>query len=391
MQCDDPSYRYVLLPDCGHSIEEEYLQHWLETHARPLSEYDEIDGEQRAFRLPACILCKAPIKSLRRFWRLLQQPLRDLEKIKEMSMRQEQEIIQAARDACEAAEKLQREIRAIINPQPAAAAAPVAAVAGAEPAEKPKERACNGRQREYVGTLLMAAEPEKICGRLLQDLQAKRRPDSVQILATQFAVNSYRQLCRWLDKDFDRLEGENLYDGVMSELQQMQALIQQHCKAISDIAVAKDAEKSAEERRNRVSLEVLSLRLRLSLLYDPSSRETRAAVLETVQGELQRTGAIERAAVLILRKKVDELCGRVPIDVSLLRLVESQAGHVFMCPNRHPYIIADCGGAMMESKCADCGAAIGGGSHQLRADNRYARELEQRGAGPAWPTMGMHQ
>jgi hypothetical protein len=39
------------------------------------------------------------------------------------------------------------------------------------------------------------------------------------------------------------------------------------------------------------------------------------------------------------------------------------------CPNGHPYLIGDCGAAMQESQCPECGARIGGGSHQLRPDN----------------------
>ncbi|KAJ1520684.1 hypothetical protein ONE63_003788 [Megalurothrips usitatus] len=51
-------------------------------------------------------------------------------------------------------------------------------------------------------------------------------------------------------------------------------------------------------------------------------------------------------------------------------------GHWFKCPNGHVYAIGDCGGATMESKCNECGAAIGGGSHRLRSDNRFAPEID---------------
>ena len=49
----------------------------------------------------------------------------------------------------------------------------------------------------------------------------------------------------------------------------------------------------------------------------------------------------------------------------------------------HIYAIGDCGGATVESKCWECGSAIGGGSHQLRSDNKFAGEMD--GAHfPAW-------
>lgn len=61
-------------------------------------------------------------------------------------------------------------------------------------------------------------------------------------------------------------------------------------------------------------------------------------------------------------------------------------GHWFKCPNGHPYVIGDCGGAMMESTCNECGARIGGGNHALRADNQLASEMDDAQT-PAWPTM----
>jgi hypothetical protein len=54
------------------------------------------------------------------------------------------------------------------------------------------------------------------------------------------------------------------------------------------------------------------------------------------------------------------------------------AGHWFQCPNGHPYMIADCGGAMVESRCPECGAGIGGGGYRLRGDNAQAAAFRQQ-------------
>ena len=51
-------------------------------------------------------------------------------------------------------------------------------------------------------------------------------------------------------------------------------------------------------------------------------------------------------------------------------------GHWFKCPNGHIYAIGECGGAMQEARCNECGAQIGGGSHTLRSDNRLAGEMD---------------
>ena len=47
-------------------------------------------------------------------------------------------------------------------------------------------------------------------------------------------------------------------------------------------------------------------------------------------------------------------------------------GHVFTCPNGHVYFIGECGGAMEESRCVECGAIIGGRQLRLAEGNQAA-------------------
>ncbi|EFJ49576.1 hypothetical protein VOLCADRAFT_89933 [Volvox carteri f. nagariensis] len=55
------------------------------------------------------------------------------------------------------------------------------------------------------------------------------------------------------------------------------------------------------------------------------------------------------------------------------------SGHLYRCPNGHPYIIGNCGGAMERATCPECGAVIGGGSHRLVAGNAPATEAWRDG------------
>jgi len=50
-------------------------------------------------------------------------------------------------------------------------------------------------------------------------------------------------------------------------------------------------------------------------------------------------------------------------------------GHVYTCPNGHLYVIGECGGAMAEGSCPECGARIGGLHHQLNPTNRRAADV----------------
>ncbi len=50
-------------------------------------------------------------------------------------------------------------------------------------------------------------------------------------------------------------------------------------------------------------------------------------------------------------------------------------GHLFKCPNGHPFFIGECGGPTDESKCLECGERVGGQGHRLAAGNTAASEL----------------
>ena len=63
-------------------------------------------------------------------------------------------------------------------------------------------------------------------------------------------------------------------------------------------------------------------------------------------------------------------------------------GHWFKCRNGHPYCITECGGAMQEATCPECGAPIGGRNHQLHHDNQLASDIDGARM-PAYPTALM--
>ena len=48
------------------------------------------------------------------------------------------------------------------------------------------------------------------------------------------------------------------------------------------------------------------------------------------------------------------------------------AAHLFECPNGHEYWVGECGGAMQEGRCVECGLGIGGRNHTLADGNRQA-------------------
>lgn len=69
----------------------------------------------------------------------------------------------------------------------------------------------------------------------------------------------------------------------------------------------------------------------------------------------------------------------------VLRAMDFGQGHWYKCPNGHVYCIADCGGAVVTSRCPDCKAVIGGTNHSLDPSNALATEMDGATAS-AWPT-----
>ncbi|PYH91620.1 P-loop containing nucleoside triphosphate hydrolase protein [Aspergillus ellipticus CBS 707.79] len=52
-------------------------------------------------------------------------------------------------------------------------------------------------------------------------------------------------------------------------------------------------------------------------------------------------------------------------------------GHWYYCPNGHPFTIGECGGAMQQSRCPECGAAVGGPNHRTAERVMRADDLER--------------
>ncbi|XP_026285880.1 NFX1-type zinc finger-containing protein 1 [Frankliniella occidentalis] len=90
----------------------------------------------------------------------------------------------------------------------------------------------------------------------------------------------------------------------------------------------------------------------------------------------------------LIKKLADEVrCKITKAEIkSVVTAMGFSTGHWFKCPNGHYYAIGECGGANQESKCNECGAKIGGTSHQLTAGNSFAPEIDGA-AHPAWPTV----
>ncbi|EFX83237.1 hypothetical protein DAPPUDRAFT_301907 [Daphnia pulex] len=123
--------------------------------------------------------------------------------------------------------------------------------------------------------------------------------------------------------------------------------------------------KSASHMSNRNSLISEETRLVEDLLMK-NTKPLKKQESETIKGIFQRIGKKLNTGLGISETEREQI----------VKAMGFKQGHWFKCPNGHIYLIADCGGAMHEAKCNECGEKIGGGNHSLRSDNSLAREMD---------------
>ena len=58
------------------------------------------------------------------------------------------------------------------------------------------------------------------------------------------------------------------------------------------------------------------------------------------------------------------------VDEEFLNTLRNIGTKWYQCPNGHAYVIGECGLAMIESRCPECGEKIGGKDHTLLATNK---------------------
>ncbi|KAM0302276.1 hypothetical protein ACHAPM_004267 [Fusarium culmorum] len=102
----------------------------------------------------------------------------------------------------------------------------------------------------------------------------------------------------------------------------------------------------------------------------------------------------ENPSILVLKNELDAaeegLNGGFyrPVTAEELRQVYAASkgelrgtGHWYMCRNGHPFTINNCGMAMEQATCPECGAPIGGQNHQSVEGVRHATEIEEMAEG----------
>ncbi|KAG1579882.1 hypothetical protein G6F47_012736 [Rhizopus delemar] len=93
---------------------------------------------------------------------------------------------------------------------------------------------------------------------------------------------------------------------------------------------------------------------------------------------------LEKQRQILTQHERDQIIQAMNEEVINTEMHSIVGGRWFVCPNKHPYYVGDCGGATEISKCPECNAPIGGTQHRVIETNRFYGEFDGSND-PAWP------
>ena len=344
---DEDDARFIELQDCGHIIEVEALDHFMEMND------SQAEGKPQEVQLNVCPKCKVPIRKSLRYGNIIKQTLMDLEQIKE---RQLVAVGSLKQQLVEVTSKMKqsssfkyvidsvRKIKNVIAPPTPGGSTALRML--------PQHYLSPHQVNTIHAQLAFLPEIVKMYDTL----------DSIKCKSITFAQCTIKLLDVHCDVNI-------LQAFLMQEFLSEQQLKDIRCELQRLLCTAKLCDLKTKVGINKCKVE----------LFDEVRLNTLATRVYTSGGQGPKfTEEMEQVTTLIAhfneKYKVGGLSESERIEV--VKAMNFSQGHWFKCPNGHFYCIGDCGGAMQIAKCPECGAQIGGQSHALLPGNRLAPEMD---------------
>lgn len=366
---DEPDARFIELEDCKHIIEVNGLLRWMNSEPESNSDSNGNNtNDQNSIQFKKCPKCNTIIRHTKSLNKFIQASLRDIQQVKLKTsgspgansrtqrtlFGKVDQILQSETFGADpfSLRSIYKDIHyevKIVEPQP-----------------DPKKK----NQRRNKNQLL----PKPKSNQTLNELNNKFE-----------LVERLRKIC-------------TAFDGRQKSQQNISAeRIEQHGRRLRMAAAFIRQYKNSDQQRTDISNEISFLQLMNDVIVQVSSHtfnDEGRKLLNDAFAVANRYGTVTDG----IRKEFHELVTEANKNSSglgismeekemILEVMGLSRGHWYKCPKGHVYAIGDCGGAMQESKCPECGARIGGGSHRLRDDNAVATEMDGATA-PAWPPRG---
>ncbi|KFM67868.1 NFX1-type zinc finger-containing protein 1, partial [Stegodyphus mimosarum] len=322
---DEPDARFICLEDCKHFFEVENITVWMKNE------------EQGEIQMKVCPKCKTVIRKNLRFGNIVKSCLADIEKVKQVTYGNKERNFMKQRDL----------LSSLL---------------------------------ENNGTL------KKICKPLISVLRSGKSR-SVQELTTMENVIS---IASGLVKVTELMYSFS-YDSPNSDLEVRDSIkllvsyVNISMKWITEF-IQDEFLTASEQQLQMLTWEAHRLKLIDQVLKFACQRVIKSNVyFENIAKILLKYKAFSDDDVknfTVNFKKLAEVLGEAVINVSdfekqsILKAMGLSRGHWYQCPNGHVYCITECGGAMQESRCNECGERIGGSSHTLLSSNRVSTAMD---------------
>ncbi|KAK3878843.1 hypothetical protein Pcinc_016532 [Petrolisthes cinctipes] len=338
---DEPDARFVLLEDCGHTIEVEGLEGWLQQEAAEI-------------RMKDCPKCRSTIYNNRRYQHIILQTYQVVMKVKDFYIKHKNKNKTTKKDI----------VLILQNPK----------LCNYWPTEAVKltnSLGINTKKHKYLndGELQLIhfqAQVLEKAANVLHSCDNEEVQSSHYLLDIKQAKNQ--------TKEGKRLK-QNLQSVVDRIMERTLIVSPQMMKEVScelqRQMILPPYWKFQEKVGSMTGGDLQNIKGKLEVLMDPTV---------IFDEELDRR-------VRRLLKESEKYFGGLGISeserVMILNAMGLKQGHWYKCPNNHIYCIGECGGAMEEAQCPYCTATIGGQSHALRGDNTVASEMDHA-THPAW-------
>ncbi|GJQ79482.1 hypothetical protein Trydic_g16335 [Trypoxylus dichotomus] len=314
---EEEDARFVVLQECGHVIESRGMQMWLESSENEIT-------------VKRCPRCRTPLTITRRYYNYIRDSMEQVQKVKLKFFGNPNENKKHQMELKLQLEKINDTSRILSMSSTAYSAVYKKLWEKVQFNFKGKRQTLS----KILAQILMSKIQifEQIC-RLYQQ---SSRPKTNKIIAyIDF-------LLRRLILVEDRMSSQEVSDYTL-ELQRLRRILQ-----LGDIEAKYPTAKHKELYTNLES-QLFSFRK-----YDVNDDYKIKQTLETLSKEMG-------GALIVTDDEMRQI----------VKAIGVKQGAWYQCPNGHPYSIGDCGGANQISKCADCGAQIGGTGHRLLTDNRH--------------------
>ena len=334
--------RFVFLPNCGHTIEVEGLDHWMDMK------------EEKEIQMKGCPRCKTMVRDCYRYGNVLKRNMKDIVLVKQKLLANRERQQDFAQRILPKWTKIVSSIDSVFT-------------VVRHPISTDMRDSLNGIQSMLTPRLV------------------KNKPVYDSIDADQRFL---------IEVQFDIAERivELVKKSSVQPNRQMKPELLQQILDRSQLVFVSSVQRhhmSKEDYDDVVQeMERLSLVRAFFLLKSAPSYESHSNILTTKKQvedllifNLKKLEASDKVQLkTILERLGTMLSTGLGIDETerqqIVKALGMRQGHWFKCPNGHIYLITECGGAMQEGRCNECGAIIGGGSHTLRRDNRLASEMD---------------